>query len=402
MSFLLAIAARNLLRNAARTVITAAAVFFGVALSILGWGLVGGLDENVLRAARTTYAGDLLLRPDGYPDEGLTYPLEDAAPLSPELVTALNGVGDWTARTGFSARMVNGADAQRITVWAYDGARDPVVFPRDDWRVEGRWPTPGAGEVALGYRLARLLEVKEGTDIVLQTRTLDGAINANSFRVVGLVRSDNSALDAFGAWLEYADATPLALLGEVRSHVAVRVAGNPADFVAPLAGKGFVVTTLVEECDDLLALNRIRRKSLSIVVGMIMLIAAVGIANTVIMAAFERVREVGTLLALGMRRSDIRLLFMLEGGLMGIVAALLGAFAGGGAVLYWADKGIDFSGAIEDLGGTMAMSTMLYTQFTWPPIVASVVAGTLIATLASLWPANWAARVVPAEAVKAD
>ncbi len=402
MSFLLAIAARNLFRNAARTAITSAAVFFGVALSILGWGFVGGLDENVLRAARTTYAGDVLLRPDGYPTDGLTYPLADAAPVPPDLVSALDGIGKWTARTAFSARVVSGPDAQRITVWAYDGVRDPEVFPRDGWKVEGRWPQPGAGEVALGYRLGRLLEIEEGEEVVLQTRTRDGAINANSFRVVGLIRSDNSALDSLGAWLEYADATPLALLGDARSHVAVRVEGDHDAAAKLVAGKGFHASTLEQECDDLLALNRIRRKSLSIVVGMIMLIAAVGIANTVIMAAFERVREVGTLLALGMRRRDIRVLFMLEGGIMGLSAAILGACAGGSAVAWWSKNGIDFSGPLESMGGSMAMSTVIYTQFNWSPVAAAITFGTAIAVLASLWPANWAARIVPADAVKAD
>ena len=64
MSFLLSMAARNLLRNAARTVITSAAVLFGEGLSILGWGLVAGLDENVLRAARTGRAGPCPARRD--------------------------------------------------------------------------------------------------------------------------------------------------------------------------------------------------------------------------------------------------------------------------------------------------------------------------------------------------
>jgi hypothetical protein len=216
-------------------VITSAAVLFGVGLSILGWGLVAGLDENVLRAARTTYAGDVLLRPDGYPSDGLTYPLADAAPIPPELVTMLDGIGPWAGRTAFSARLVNGPDAQRITVWAYDAQRDPIVFPRDGWKVQGRWPEPGKNEMAVGYRLGRLLELSEGSDIVLQARTREGAINANGFRVVGLVRSDNAALDNLGAWVEYADAGPLALLGDARSHVAVRVEGDHAAAAALLA-----------------------------------------------------------------------------------------------------------------------------------------------------------------------
>ncbi len=402
MSFLLAIAGRNLLRNTSRTVITGAAVLFGVGLSILGWGLVAGLDENVLRAARTTYAADLLLRPDGYPTDGLTYPLADAAPVPAEFAALLDDLGPWTARTAFAAKLVNGSDAQRITVWAYDGERDPLVFPRDGWKVQGRWPTPGANELAVGHSLARLLALEEGTDVVLQTRTRDGAINANNFRVVGLVRSDNAALDNLGAWLEFTDAVPLALLGDARSHLSVRLRGDHAEAASRLAGKGFQTSTLEQECEDLLALNRIRRKSLSIVVGMIMLIAAVGIANTVIMAAFERVREVGTLLALGMRRRDIRVLFMLEGGVMGLSAGLMGALLGGGAVAHLQRKGIDLSSAVDTLFFKVAASTVIYTQFSWGVVGVALAFGTTVSVLAALWPATWASRIVPADAVKAD
>ena len=75
MSLLVPLAFRNLFRNVRRTVITSVAVVFGVALQILGWGLADGLDENYLRAGRTTATGDVVLRPDGYPIDGIDFPL---------------------------------------------------------------------------------------------------------------------------------------------------------------------------------------------------------------------------------------------------------------------------------------------------------------------------------------
>ncbi|HNC94883.1 MAG TPA: hypothetical protein PKW90_02100, partial [Myxococcota bacterium] len=78
MWFLLRLSFRNVLRNPGRTAITSVAVVAGVALMILGWGLVDGVDENVLRASSQTMTGDVLLRPVDYPTDGTSFPLDKA------------------------------------------------------------------------------------------------------------------------------------------------------------------------------------------------------------------------------------------------------------------------------------------------------------------------------------
>ena len=110
MFFLAGLAARNLTRNLRRTVITSVAVVFGVAVMILGFGVVDGLDENVIRAASTTTTGDLLLRPAHYPTDGLTWPAEEAQLVPAELSTAIAAHGVATGRVVFSGRAVHGAE----------------------------------------------------------------------------------------------------------------------------------------------------------------------------------------------------------------------------------------------------------------------------------------------------
>ncbi|GDX80290.1 hypothetical protein LBMAG42_21010 [Deltaproteobacteria bacterium] len=402
MIFLIGLAARNLARNLRRTVITSVAVVAGVAIMVLGWGLVDGLDDNVLRAARTTYASEVILRPDGYPDDGMRYPLDEAALIPDSLRSELDKTGAWTARTVFPGRIVRGSESQHISVWAYDSATETQVFDRDGWKVTGAWPAPGKTEIALGSGLARLMELKVGDEVVIEGRTRDGAINALGYTVAGIVRVDNSSIDALGVWMEAATAQDLAQLNGVRTHIAVAPKGSVAAAKTELSGMGWTALTVSEECDDLIAMNRIRRKSIGTVVVMIMLIAATGIANTVIMATFERIREIGTLLALGMPRADVRALFLLEGGIMGLAAGILGAAIGGSAVLYWQRHGIDLSQQVDEVGANIAMSTMVYTHFSWLPLLLSLTFGVAIAVGASLWPATQASRIVPADAVKAD
>jgi putative ABC transport system permease protein len=400
--FLLSLAARNLARNVRRTLLTSTAVVAGVALMIFGWGLIDGLDDNILRAARLTYAGDLVLRPDGYPDDGLRFPLDQAAPIPPALQARLDAAGDWTARATFPGRLVKGAEAQRVFVVAYDPATEARVFDRASWRLEGRWPAAGQPEIVAGSAFARLMELHVGDEVVIEARTRDGAINALTYTVVGLVRTDNTTMDNLSVWMEMPAAEQLAGLGGVRTSIAVRPREGAEAAKAALAGLGWTAWTLPEECDDLIAMNRIRRRSISVVVGMIMLIAATGIANTVIMAAFERIREIGTLLALGMRRRDVQVLFLLEGGVMGLGAGLVGAVLGSALVLYWQVNGMDFTSVVEKMAANMSMSVVVYTRFSWAPTLLSLLFGVVVAVLASVWPARYASRIVPADAVRAD
>lgn len=397
MSFLFSLAVRNLGRNLRRTIITSTAVVFGVAIMIIGWGLVDGLDENVLRAARGTTTGDLLLRPADYPTDGLTWPVDESLPPP-----TLSVEGDVTARALFSGRIVHGADAMRGIVVAYDPATEEAVFPREGFALEGAWPSAEKPGVVLGHRLGELLGVKPGDEVMVEARTRAGAINALSYPVTGLVRVNSGQFDAAGLWMPMPAAEELAVLEGARTHVAVRLrSGSPEAAKAALAAPGWTAVTLREDCADLIALNSVRRKALTVLVGMIMLIAATGIANTVIMAAFERVREIGTLLSLGMRKADVRMLFLMEGAAMGLGAGLVGALLGSVAVRYWEANGIDIGGAVNAIGG-FGMSSFLYTRFSLLNTVLSFVLGLGIAVVASIWPARLAANLNPADAVRAD
>lgn len=406
---ILSLALRNLFRNTRRTLITSGAVVFGVALQVLGWGLVDGLDDNFLRAVSTTTTGDILLRPPDYPSDGLTWPLEEAS-----VPPALAGfTGESAARVVFSARVVHRSDAAHALGVGYDPEADYRVFPRERWRVQGVWPDAGQAQVAIGDALARVLTVGVGDEVVIQGRTVDGAQNALSYAITALVHTDNGQLDNTAVWLRMDAAEELLQLSGRRTHLSLRVGGleDPSKvrdrllasgaFTAP-DGQVWAARTTREEAADMLAINDVRRRAILMLVGVIMAIAATGIANTVIMAAYERVREVGTLLALGMKRREVSALFLLEGALLGLGAGVTGATIGSLAVLYWQANGIVLSEQMMNASGSLPVSAVIYTHFNWAPVFGSLAFSAIIATLASVQPARFASGLNPADAVRAD
>ena len=396
MIFLVRLAFRNVLRHPRRSLLSAAPVVAGVAVSILGMGFVGGLDENVIRAQINTASGHVLLRGPGVSEDGLSHEIDGLEPLPESLVKRLEGL-NWTSRVEFDLRIVGGVDAIRAVGVGYDPDREGRVFSRDTQQLEGAWPTERG--VVVGSGLAAVMDLDVGDSVMLQARTSQGAQNAMSVEVVGLVSTQNLAVDNSRVFL------PMPLAQEfVRvpgpSHVAIRLdRRSEAAATAKRLDTPWKATTFRDEAADILSINRVRRKAISLLVLVVMGIAATGIANTVIMAVYERVREVGTLLAMGMPPRSVRALFLLEGAFMGAAAATSGAVLGAWGNHHLSTVGISLEG-LPDAGAQLGMSATLYTAFSWWIVLGAAVFGIGVAVLSSLWPAGHAASLAPALAVR--
>ncbi len=138
----------------------------------------------------------------------------------------------------------------------------------------------------------------------------------------------------------------------------------------------------------------------------LMAISATGIANTVLMATYERVREIGTLQALGMTRRSLIALFVTEGLVLGVLGSALGAGIGAATVHHFSVQGIDLSTLIakaSEHGGyeNVSFSTMLYLDWSVTTALFSFAFGLVVALLASLYPAVFASRLSPADSVRA-
>ena len=128
-------------------------------------------------------------------------------------------------------------------------------------------------------------------------------------------------------------------------------------------------------------------------------IAGIGTLNLLLMAVYERTREIGILGALGLRPGQITLLFLLEGALMGLLGVAFGVLFGLGINLWLQQIGLDFS-QYTSLSSYMALiSTKIYPTLGMEKIWLRVVTALVISLLASLFPAWEASQNDPAAAL---
>lgn len=399
---------RNLLRSPRRVILTLVAIVVGIGVFVLGESFIGGFEENVRVSTIEGLTGHVLVRPHDYPSQGMQYPVDQMLTLDDELQAFLDErTRFWTERILFAPTAATGEDHLRVRAIGYDPERDPKVFSRSLWLLEGSEPAPDTLEVMLTPGIARLLNLDVGDFLVLQTRTHQGAMNALEVKVSAIVTTRLSNIDTISIFLPLSLARQM-IASQEATHIGIRLASREdskllKEKLEGILGDQAEVVTWQEESAELMGLMALRRRVIQVLSLILLALAGFGMANTILMAAHERVREVGTLRSMGMTTGGVTGLFMVEGLVMGLVGSLLGAMIGGGLAWHWERNPIDATALMDEVAGeNMAFSALLYTDFNLTVILAGIAFGTVIAVFSSIYPARVAATLPPAEAVRAE
>jgi ABC-type lipoprotein release transport system permease subunit len=337
MSFILSMALKNLLRYHRRTLITAVAI--AVALAMYIWidawlqGMTLQTERNLIRYQTGAY---LIMDPDVW-EEREQLPLNPGIADAAAVMHALQAAG-WTAsaRISFAAEAFFSEGSLLIHMVGIDPLQDAQVFDLDQSLISGRYLRSGEEAVVVGTLLAERLGAELGDTISLRCRTRHGAFQTMDLEIVGIINSPNPAINGgFG----YA---PLDLIDEALSmggEVSEIVVAEP-DWKETDQRIGIIATLLEARFPDLevyswkdqargsLSIMRIGTARSTVFLFVALIIAAVGISNTMLMSVSERRREIATMQALGMGRRKIRLAFLLEVGAIGLLGSIGGIALG--------------------------------------------------------------------------
>jgi len=298
----------------------------------------------------------------------------------------------------FSPRASAGAELVGI-----EPAREREVTRIAESLIQGEYLGSSLRRVLVGAVLARRLSVKVGDKIVISVQDASGDLTGEAFRIAGIFDTASRDFDGGTIFLPLASAQALygvgddlselvvvahgrGSLGPLRDHLAARLDGKAAvrswDETQPL------LRYMVELFDQMGW----------IVYGAVFVAMAFGIANVMLMAVHERIREIGILTAVGMRPPRLVGMIALESVMLTVVGLLLGLGLGVWGVAALQD-GIDLSRwgqGLSDFGvGARIVPTLRRADLITPAVAAAITA-----ILAGLWPALHAARLRPAEAVR--
>lgn len=398
------LAFRNLFRNPRRTGIVVTAVAVGLAGCMLSMAINYGMVVQMVDAAIATELGHLQIHAPGYErDPELDVLLPDGGREAAEALEEL-GEGVRFAPRVRSQGLVNSPRASvGVDVVGIDPEREPTVSRVADMLVEGRWLARGERRVVLGRGLATRLRVGIGDKVVVSVADLAGDLTGQAYRVAGVFSTASRELDQSAVYLPLAEAQALLGLGSSVSEIVVqlddeaRLAQVRDALVKRLDGRAEIRTW--RELRPVLVYLLESFDSIAwFLYAAVFIAMAFGIANVLLMAVYERTREIGVLMAVGMSRRRVMSEVVFESlavTLLGLALGMALAF-GGTAALH---DGIDlsfWSAGLSMFGVGSRIVPVLRGADLWIPSVVALIS----ATVASAWPAHRAASTPPAEALR--
>jgi len=404
---LLRLAWRNVFRHRRRTLITFAAIAVGLGYMIIMDSFMGGFEVYSMRNFVDQEAGHLKVHAEGYRDEDNVMPvdivIEEPARVMTELRDEL-GFEKMTRRTWFRGELSNGVDQLPVVGIGIDSLTDQEVFDYPAAVTRGRFLEDRL-DLLVGQGLAQDLGVDTGDYVTVVARTRTGSWNAFDFTVAGLLGTSDMFIDMSSVVMRLGTADELLNMDGAVTEIAVRLGGMGAAAAAKkqFEGSGFAgleAWTWRELGELVFQITGTKRAAGLLLTMVVIIIAAVGIINTMLMAVMERTREIGTLRAMGFGFREVVTLFLLEGGLIGVFGSIVGAFFGVGTSVFLDILAIDMTGLMMGFEKILPMRMILYTEVDAMFVLRVMLLGIGVSLLATLIPARRAAKVQPAEALR--
>lgn len=396
---------RNLWRNWRRTVIAVIAISLGLALLLFFDGLLGGSTQAMYGNMVKLRGGNVQIHAPGYREKASRMPLLPLADAEAVVRVALSqpNVVAASRRINTGGMVGSRAGTFPVAIYGIEPELEAPVGLLAENVAEGRYlAAEDEDQLFIGQALAERLEVTVGDRVTLVGRATHEQMRRRTMTIVGIF---DLGFPETERGMVYVSLTEAQALFDLRDSATEVVA------TLPTVGKEQPVIAALRaalpgyEVDSWITANAAVEQTLATkdqVMGLfglvILLVAGVGVLNLMLMAVFERTREIGVLGALGLKRRETMLLFLLEGMFIGVLGVVAGGVLGGLIVGYFGYVGMPFG--VQDLGEVVAlMGDRVYFEVGLVRLLGRGLTVLIITTLAALYPAWQASRQEPAEAL---
>jgi len=409
MTNLWRMAGRNLLRYKRRTLLTLSLIVFGVLFVAVFEAVTGSFKGMMIGQITDSFLGHMQIHRKGYLAAIESLPLTmnlkpQAAGKAEKALQEIPEIEAWSPRIKFGGMFSNFVETTNIRINGVDPQREAKTVPLFLSRIVEGEKALRKGEILVPELLAKGMKVKPGDPVVVIATNRDGSVNGKQLKVGGILESVTGPGGRDG-YLHIDDAMEiLRMEGQEISEIAIRLrdfgtlyrvherlSGVLAEEKNPQGQPIFDVNTWEKLSPFYNIASMIDIMTLFIKL-MLIAIVLISIMNVMIMAVYERIREIGTMAAIGTLPRKILGLFVWEGFTMGIVGAVIGSLLSAAAIY-----GIDLS----RITFNFSRQTGLILSPSIDPAGLLIISGIVIGVsiLASLQPALKAARMDPIEAL---
>jgi len=380
-----------------------AAISVGAWAMIFMTALMRGMVNDMIREGIRSLPGHVQVHNPAYRDDPSINNLVSMSDAELSEAFASAGINRFAARVRVPAIISSERESRGVTLIGVDPSQELSITAIGSEIAEGR----GLGGVddngvVIGRKLADKLDTEIGKRVVLMSQDPDNEVADRGYRVVGLFEANLEAQEEAFAFagketvqkmLRIGDGiTEVAVAGDDYRNVDILLADvrqlmNPQDEVLPWQEMDAYLGSMLAVMDGFVLVWII----------VIFLALSFGLVNTLVMAVFERVREIGLMLALGMRPSSILMQIIFESALLLILGLAIGNALAMATVIPLRD-GIDISIVAEGME-MFGASSVLYPEMQMSDVILANVVVLVLGFFASLSPAWRASRYEPVEAI---
>jgi ABC-type lipoprotein release transport system permease subunit len=395
------LAYRNLGRNRTRSLLSALAVAVGMSLLLLMASVLEGEMQGALENTIRLQSGHIQIRPASYEEGQVSLVWEDLIAEPNQLIEKVKSLPQVTVATprliasGILSISDESKGVQIIGIEPDSAANQPFR----DGMLAGQFINADDREgILIGNTLAEKLSLEVGDKVNLLVTTSSGDVDEQLFTVRGIYTTRTPAYDENTVFMPLAKAQAFTATENHASTIFMLLQDDKqAEAVAQaLQSADYKVQTWREQNALIVQFEDFAGAYMIILYLIVLGITATVVTNTLVMAVFERTREIGILAAIGMKGRGIMAQFLAEATLLATGGVIGGLIIGGLLVAYFTVYGI----YIGDYGiSGMLMEDHIYAHLTMRDSINLAILTYIITLIASLYPARLAARMEPVEAL---
>ena len=404
---LLLISWRNIWRNKKRSLVILVAIAAGLLGGIFTSALMLGMLDQRFSTAIEQHISHIQIHDPEFITYNMPEYLIDDWEKVQKMLNEDEQVLSFSTRTIANGMLLSAHLSRGVEIKGVDPEAESSTTGLDKNIVDGRYFEDGMrNPVLIGRSLAEKTRLQTGSRLVLTFQDENSELVSAAFRVAGIYQTANTGSDENNVFVlrrqldEYlSDRTMVhefALIIDDLKNIDY-IAGRYSERFPHLS-----VRTWADISSELSYLQQMSGLMLVIILGIILFALAFGLVNTMLMSVYERIRELGMLMAVGMNKKRVFGMIMTEtilltfsGAVSGIILALL-------TISYTGKKGIDLSVVGGDSMNVYGFPSMVYPQLDTNSLLSLIVLVSLTAIATSVFPALKAIRLLPAEAVRQE
>jgi ABC-type lipoprotein release transport system permease subunit len=405
MKMLLSISWRNIWRHPARSGVLIMAIIAGLWAGILVTALTNGwIHQRFVNLIQEEITHAQIHHPEFLTEREPWMYIESKDDIFSTLDRD-ERVLSWSARTLTDGMIQSPLTSSGVQIRGVQTDRERTTTTFHENLTEGDYlDTDLRNPVMLGQRLAEKLNVEIGNRIVLTFQDLDNEITSGSFTISGLFQTASNPYDERNIFVRAEDLQEL--LGEqaVYHEIAMMLQDEELSNVVTTdlnnEFEHITAETWYELSPELRYITDAGGNLIVYIMAVILLALAFGILNTMLMAIFERMRELGMLLAIGMNKLRVFVMIMLESVILTFTGAAGGLLLAWLTLGYLGEKGIDMTAMGGDSMAEFGYDAVVYPIAYTNDYITTIILVVITAILAAVYPAIKALRLNPGEVVR--